>query len=153
LTYYWCAGLQRGVKSVAVSAGRATAFIGLILMGLPALIVEGWWVLAGYFPPPSWTVDYNMSITPLILVPLAFSALGFGCFVGRALGGGAIIDIARRHRLSATVTVLLISPVLILMMAIFTAGERLAERFRLDCGLGDRPHGQRFSPRLEVGLG
>lgn len=114
ITYYWCAALQRGVAPVARRAGVAAAVAGLLVLGIPNLIVTIFsaaivlitrlpW-LGGDQPARIWAMMATQG--PLELL-VSFASLG-----GFAVAGGMVIDLSMRRRLSPMVTLALVGAAL-----------------------------------------
>lgn len=133
ITYYWCAALQHGVASVARRAGFAAALAGLLTLGIPNALVHIADAVTLLAVPVPWMNGGQPAEAMNLLaitapVQLVFSVLSFGAV---AFGGGAVIDIALRRRLTPMATVALIGGVLIgLVLAFegFIALTRLGAR-------------------------
>ncbi|MFI4935935.1 MAG: hypothetical protein ACHP7N_15040 [Caulobacterales bacterium] len=119
ITYYWCASLQRGVRSVARHAGLAALLTGLLLIGVPGLMIGSLMSISWSITPPHASAgEFPPLLGAYLFGPMAI-VIGCSSFGGLAFGGGLVIDFARRRRLAPLLTVAALGAAMIPMVLVY----------------------------------
>jgi hypothetical protein len=124
VTHFWCAALRRRVKCVACRAGWASMVAGILLIGLPAMLL----VIAP-FARIAVSIDAGhpfellIYLGKLLLVLILGAPLpGWVFLAAFSYVGGMAIDMARRRKFSSVGTVALLAVALCAVNAVIWLG-------------------------------